>query len=249
MENYSSSCKRDNEKPSPLGIRLCIDSLTVPKTGQGEDNVILIIDFGSQYNQLIARRVREHRVYCQIEPPWITLDQIKALSPEGIILSGGPASIYEKNSPKVDPGIFDLGVPVLGICYGMQYMVDALGGKVRRAKKREYGHADLQVKGDSLIFEGIDKKTPCWMSHGDTIVRQPRGFKIIGSTANTKISCHGKRQKEVVRPPVSSGSGPHPQGQEDAPEFSFSRMWVQKDMDDEVFHQKLGGRHQICRRG
>jgi GMP synthase (glutamine-hydrolysing) len=91
--------------------------------------VILIIDFGSQYNQLIARRVREHHVYCQIAPPGISIDQIRALAPEGMILSGGPASIYEKGSPKAAPGIFELGVPILGICYGMQYMVDALGAR------------------------------------------------------------------------------------------------------------------------
>jgi len=157
--------------------------------------VILIIDFGSQYNQLIARRVREHRVYCQIEPPSISLDAMKALSPEGIILSGGPASIYEKDSPKVDRGVFDLGVPVLGICYGMQFMVDALGGKVRRAEKREYGHAELETSPNSLIFEGIEKKTRCWMSHGDTIVEQPQGFKVIGSTANTKISATENAKK------------------------------------------------------
>ncbi|MDZ7599478.1 MAG: hypothetical protein U5J82_14605 [Desulfobacterales bacterium] len=90
--------------------------------------MILIIDFGSQYNQLIARRVRECRVYCQIVPPTLTLDEIRALRPEGIILSGGPSSIYAENSPKADPGIFDLGIPVLGICYGMQFMIDALGG-------------------------------------------------------------------------------------------------------------------------
>ena len=92
--------------------------------------MILIIDFGSQYNQLIARRVREHHVYCQIEPPDITIPAIKALKPEGIILSGGPASIYSKGAPRVDRGILNLGIPILGICYGLQYMVDSLGGKV-----------------------------------------------------------------------------------------------------------------------
>jgi GMP synthase (glutamine-hydrolysing) len=150
--------------------------------------VILIIDFGSQYNQLIARRVREARVYCQIEPPWISLAQIRAVSPEGIILSGGPASIYEKGSPRVDPGIFDLGIPVLGICYGMQYMVDALGGEVKKAEKREYGFAELHVKDAAGIFEGIEEQTRCWMSHGDTIRRVPRGFKITASTPNTRVA-------------------------------------------------------------
>ena len=150
--------------------------------------MILIIDFGSQYNQLIARRVREARVYCQIEPPGISLAQIRAVSPEGIILSGGPASIYEKGSPRVDPGVFDLGIPVLGICYGMQYMVDALGGEVKKAEKREYGFAELHVKDAAGIFEGIEEQTRCWMSHGDTIRRVPRGFKITASTPNTRVA-------------------------------------------------------------
>ncbi len=150
--------------------------------------MILIIDFGSQYNQLIARRVREHSVYCQIEPPQIDIERIKALGPEGIILSGGPASIYEKRSPRTDSRIFDLGVPVLGICYGLQYMVDALGGEVIRSQKREYGFAELTVKKDAGIFKGISKKTKCWMSHGDTIGRLPQGFAITASTANTKVA-------------------------------------------------------------
>ncbi len=160
-----------------------------------EVDVILIIDFGSQYNQLIARRVREAHVYCQIEPPWIPLTQIKALSPEGIILSGGPASIYEKGSPKVDPGIFDLDIPVLGICYGMQYMVDALGGAVRKAKKREYGFAELRIEDATNIFHGIEKGARCWMSHGDTIQRIPRGFRITASTPNTRVAATENERK------------------------------------------------------
>ena len=150
--------------------------------------MILIIDFGSQYNQLIARRVREHRVYCQIEPPEIGLEKIQSLKPEGIILSGGPSSIYEKNSPKVDTGIFALGVPVLGICYGLQFMVDALGGQVIAARKREYGFAELSIKNAEGIFAGVAKKTKCWMSHGDTIGGLPKGFRITASTANTAVA-------------------------------------------------------------
>ncbi len=150
--------------------------------------MILIIDFGSQYNQLIARRVREAHVFCQIDAPWISLGQVRALSPEGIILSGGPASIYEKGSPSIDPGIFDLGIPVLGICYGMQYMVDALGGEVRKAEKREYGFAELDIKDGAGLFEGIEEQTRCWMSHGDTIRRLPKGFRITASTLNTRVA-------------------------------------------------------------
>ncbi|MGD9059667.1 MAG: glutamine-hydrolyzing GMP synthase, partial [Desulfobacterales bacterium] len=147
--------------------------------------MILIIDFGSQYNQLIARRVRENHVYCVIEPPTIKVDAIRRLKPEGIILSGGPSSIYEKGSPKVHPAVFKMGIPVLGICYGMQFMMSSLGGTVKRAGRREYGFAELRIKSQSGIFKGLPKKTQCWMSHGDSIQRLPKGFTILGSTDNT----------------------------------------------------------------
>ncbi|MDF1592632.1 MAG: glutamine-hydrolyzing GMP synthase [Desulfobacterales bacterium] len=150
--------------------------------------MILIIDFGSQYNQLIARRVRECQVYCQIEPPGISLSAITKLQPKGVILSGGPSSIYEKQSPKVDPGIFHLNIPILGICYGMQFMVDALGGRVERAGKREYGFAALNIARQSGLFVGVKKKTGCWMSHGDSITKLPPGFAATASTENTRFA-------------------------------------------------------------
>lgn len=159
--------------------------------------MILVIDFGSQYNQLIARRVREHHVYCQIEPPDMDLAKIKALNPEGIILSGGPSSVYEKGSPRADKGIFDLGIPVLGICYGMQFMVDALGGKVIGAEKREYGFAELAIRDASGVFFGLNKETRCWMSHGDTIGKLPKGFKTTASTQNTKIAAMENPAKQL----------------------------------------------------
>jgi GMP synthase (glutamine-hydrolysing) len=160
--------------------------------------MILIIDFGSQYNQLIARRVRENHVYCQIGPPSISLDELKVLNPEGIILSGGPASIYETGSPKIDPAVFGLGIPVLGICYGMQYMMSVLDGTVKRAGKREYGFAELMIKRQTGIFAGITKKTQCWMSHGDSIQTLPSGFKITASTENTPIAAAAHRIKNLV---------------------------------------------------
>ncbi len=150
--------------------------------------MILIIDFGSQYNQLIARRVREHEVYCQIEPPGLPLDKIRELAPEGIILSGGPSSIYEPNSPKADPGIFELGIPVLGICYGMQFMIDALGGEVKRASKREYGFAELKLKKKGMLLDGISPASTCWMSHGDSIATLPPGFDLLAATDNTAVA-------------------------------------------------------------
>jgi len=150
--------------------------------------MILIIDFGSQYNQLIARRVRENRVYCMIEPPSIHISEIKNLAPEGIILSGGPSSIYEKNSPKIDNDIFNLGIPILGICYGMQFMVHSLGGSVERAGKREYGFAELRIKRQEHILKDTGRSTKCWMSHGDSIKKLPEGFTVTASTENTEIA-------------------------------------------------------------
>lgn len=157
--------------------------------------MILIIDFGSQYNQLIARRVREYHVYCQIAPPSISIDQIRDLNPEGIILSGGPGSIYEAKSPKTTSDIFNLGIPVLGICYGMQFMIDALGGKVKKSKHREYGFAELIIKNNSKLFKGVAKASSCWMSHGDSIVSLPAGFTAIAKTNNTPIAATAHTQK------------------------------------------------------
>ena len=159
--------------------------------------MILIIDFGSQFNQLIARRVRECHVYCQIEPPTISCAQVKQLAPEGIILSGGPSSIYEPRSPKVDPAILDLGIPVLGICYGLQYMVHTLGGHVARSDKREYGFAEFQMKKDDGLFKGLADRTTCWMSHGDSITKLPPGFKITGSTENTPIAAASNPRRKL----------------------------------------------------
>jgi GMP synthase (glutamine-hydrolysing) len=163
--------------------------------------MILIIDFGSQYNQLIARRVRELHVYCQIEPPDIRPETIRKLNPEGIILSGGPASIYEKNSPKADNAILNMGIPVLGICYGMHFMMASLGGEVHGAGKREYGFAELVVKKQEGLFKGVDNKSKCWMSHGDAIGKLPSGFRIAASTANTTVAAaaHAKKKLYAVQ--------------------------------------------------
>lgn len=147
--------------------------------------MILIIDFGSQYNQLIARAVREQKVYCGIEPPDISLEAIKALNPCGIILSGGPASIYSADSPRCDAAILELGIPVLGICYGMQFMVQALGGEVQASAKGEYGPAELEVLQPEVLFKDITSPSRCWMSHGDAIKSLPPGFTTTARTANS----------------------------------------------------------------
>ncbi|MGD9241074.1 MAG: glutamine-hydrolyzing GMP synthase, partial [Desulfobacterales bacterium] len=133
-----------------------------------------------------------------IEPPTIKASAIKRFNPEGIILSGGPASIYEKNSPKIDPVVFKLGIPVLGICYGMHFMMSALGGSVKRAGRREYGFAELHIKRRQGVFKGIQTKTQCWMSHGDSIQRLPNGFTISAATENTAAAAAAHRNKRLI---------------------------------------------------
>ncbi len=158
--------------------------------------MIIVIDFGSQFNQLIARRVRENCVYCQVEPAGISIERLKALKPTGIILSGGPSSIYEENSPSMDKSIFDLGIPILGICYGMHYMVDALGGKIKLASKREYGFANLKIKENKHLFKGMDTDFQCWMSHGDSTIELPHDFIVTASTENTAIAAIANHNKK-----------------------------------------------------
>ena len=133
-----------------------------------ETQSIVVLDFGAQYSQLIARRIREQNIFSVVLPFNATLDEIRSYSPVGIILSGGPSSVYDKDAPLADKSVFSLGVPVLGICYGLQFMVYALGGKVRSADKREYGHAKVEVQhSDSALFRGLPKVLAVWMSHGD----------------------------------------------------------------------------------
>ncbi len=145
---------------------------------------VLVLDFGSQYTQLIARRVRENRVYCEILPFDTSVAEIEERSPVGLILSGGPQSVYEPGAVHPDPKLFDLGIPTLGICYGMQVMVHQLGGEVEASDSREYGRAEVDVVDPGLLFEGLGERETVWMSHGDRIVALPEGFRVCASTIN-----------------------------------------------------------------
>jgi GMP synthase (glutamine-hydrolysing) len=146
---------------------------------------IAILDFGSQYTQLIARRVREMNVFSAVLPCTTPLDEIRALSPIGLILSGGPSSVYDSDAPAADPALLSLGVPVLGICYGLQFIVHTLGGKVRSAPKREYGPAEVQVEdGSGRLFAGLPSSLQVWMSHGDEALELPSGFRRIAASSN-----------------------------------------------------------------
>ena len=151
---------------------------------------ILILDFGSQYTQLIARRVREAHVYCELHPFDMELAAIRAFEPKGIILSGGPKSVYEEGAPAVAEALFDLGVPVLGICYGMQLMSRHFGGEVVPAGKREFGHAELLASGNpGPLFDSffVESKSPVWMSHGDHVAKVPTGFQVVAETTNAPV--------------------------------------------------------------
>src|SRR3954469_10903376 len=146
------------------------------------DEVIPILDFGSQYAQLIARRVREKGVYSLLVRPDISLDELRKLNPKGIILSGGPSSVYEPGAPRCDERIFDLGVPILGICYGMQIGAQILGGQVKAAKAREYGRAKLKVTTNDSLVRGLPQATTVWMSHGDQVHELPSDFIALATT-------------------------------------------------------------------
>lgn len=158
---------------------------------------ILVLDFGGQYNQLIARRVRDLKVYCDLKPCDMTIEEIKAYNPIGIIFTGGPNSVYDEASPHVDKAIFDLGVPVLGICYGCQLIAYTLGGKVEHAKTSEYGKREFTFVKDSPVSKEIPKTSICWMSHTDHVVKVPEGFDVLATTESCPVTVFGSEAKRV----------------------------------------------------
>ena len=161
-----------------------------------ETQSIVVLDFGAQYSQLIARRIREQKVFSVVLPFNATLEEIRSYSPVGIILSGGPSSVYDKDAPLADKSVFDLGIPVLGICYGLQFMVYALGGKVRPAAKREYGHAKVEIQhSDSQLFQGLPNLLAVWMSHGDEAEELPPGFRRTAKTPNAVAAIENADRK------------------------------------------------------
>jgi len=145
----------------------------------------IVVDYGGQYTQLIARRIRELHVYCEIVPPWVTTERLREIAPRAVVLSGGPASVYAADAPKTNPEVFRLGVPTLGICYGMQLLMQELGGRVEAAGAREFGRADLERAGsDDPLLHGVPARSSVWMSHGDRVTALGHGFETIATSAN-----------------------------------------------------------------
>ncbi|MCU1410647.1 MAG: guaA [Rhodoglobus sp.] len=167
-------------------------------TSDTEANPVLVVDFGAQYAQLIARRVREANVYSEIVPHTITAAEVAAKHPAGIVLSGGPSSVYEAGSPTLDPGILELGIPVLGICYGFQVMAQQLGGEVAKTGAREYGATDVTLApGDSTLLGGQPAEQTTWMSHGDSVSKAPAGFTVLASSGSTPVAAFASDERKL----------------------------------------------------
>ncbi|MGN6129780.1 MAG: glutamine-hydrolyzing GMP synthase, partial [Nocardioidaceae bacterium] len=163
-----------------------------------DHDLVLVVDFGAQYAQLIARRVRECRVYSEIVPHTMPLEEMLAKNPSAIVLSGGPSSVYEPGAPHVDGEIFTAGVPVFGMCYGFQAMALALGGEVRRTGRSEYGRTSVHVADPGTLLAEVPAKHKVWMSHGDSVVAAPEGFSVLASTEDTPVAAFEDLQRRLA---------------------------------------------------
>ena len=215
---------------------------------------VVVLDFGSQYAQLIARRVREQHVYCEIVRHDISAERLAEISPKGIILSGGPASIYEDDAPRCDPGLFSLGIPVLGICYGMQAACEALGGTVGRAESREYGRSNCDVISDSSLFSGVPRSTDVWMSHGDQVTTVSDDFVALAKTETCPLAAVRHRTLPVFGLQFHPEVTHTPAGSEILANFlqhecGCTGTWRLEDFAElaiESIRQKVGSDRVIC---
>ena len=198
---------------------------------------IVILDFGSQYTQVIARRVRECNVYSVILRYDTPAREIARLNPKGLILSGGPSSVYAKNAPLPDRAIFKLGIPVLGICYGLQLLAQYLGGKVEPGQKREYGKGTLRVKDRRCpLFANLPKTLQVWNSHGDKLTRLPAGFKAGRRHRELRLRRHREPRRQDVRLAVPPRGGPHAARARDPRQLRPRRLRLRQELDDAQLH-------------
>ncbi len=217
-------------------------------------DIVLILDFGSQYTQLIARRVRELGVYAEILPCNVTAAEIQAHQPKALILSGGPASVYAKDAPRCAPEVFTMGLPTLGLCYGLQLMAHELGGEVEKSDHREYGRAEITTEGTSKIFKDVPARSTVWMSHGDSLRKAPKGFRIIASSTNAPLAALTNEDESVV------GLQFHPEvmhtefGRQMLSNFLFDIAHLKADWNPQDFieatiadiKQRVGDKSVIC---
>ncbi len=218
-----------------------------------ETSTIVILDFGSQYTQLIARRIREFNVFSVVLPCTVPIEQVKALSPKGIILSGGPCSVYDADSPAADPAVLDLGLPVLGICYGLQFIAHYLGGRVESAASREYGHAEVNLVRETPLFAGLPKTLDVWMSHGDHAAELPPGFERVAETSNA-VAGIANEEKRIWAVQFHPEVAHTRQGMELLRNFVIGLCGAEADWTPEHFIQatvervraQVGSGHAIC---
>ena len=214
---------------------------------------VLVVDFGAQYAQLIARRVRETRVFSEVVPHTVTVEEIKARDPQAIVLSGGPASVYADGAPQLDPALFDLGVPVFGICYGFQAMAQALGGTVARTGTSEYGRTDLNVLGGQL-HSGLPGLQPVWMSHGDAVTDAPAGFEVVATSPGAPVAAFEDRSRKLAGVQYHPEVIHSPHGQQVLSRFlhefaGIGATWTPANIAEtliEAAREQIGDGHAIC---
>ena len=221
--------------------------------GPASPRPVLVVDFGAQYAQLIARRVREARVFSEVIPHTTSVGEIKARDPQALVLSGGPASVYSDGAPQLDPALFDLGVPVLGICYGFQAMAQALGGSVARTGTREYGRTELNVLGGEL-HSGLPETQPVWMSHGDAVTAAPDGFTVVATSQGSPVAAFEDRGRQLAGVQYHPEVMHTPHGQQVLSRFlhdfaGLSAEWTPANIADALVEQvrsQIGDGHAIC---
>jgi GMP synthase (glutamine-hydrolysing) len=214
---------------------------------------VLVVDFGAQYAQLIARRVRESRVFSEVVAHTVTVEEIKARDPQAIVLSGGPASVYADGAPQLDPALFDLGVPVFGICYGFQAMAQALGGTVARTGTSEYGRTDLNVLGGQL-HSGLPGIQPVWMSHGDAVTDAPAGFEVVATSPGAPVAAFEDRSRKLAGVQYHPEVIHSPHGQQVLSRFlhefaGIGATWTPANIAEtlvEAVREQIGDGHAIC---
>ncbi|MCH5586697.1 glutamine-hydrolyzing GMP synthase [Shimazuella sp. AN120528] len=215
---------------------------------------VVVLDFGGQYNQLIARRIRDLGVFSELLPHTTTAEELKQHKPTGIIFSGGPNSVYEEGAPKCDPAIFDLQVPILGICYGMQMIAAQYGAKVDRAHKREYGKAELEVVGNSKLFQTFGEKEQVWMSHSDVLLAPPAGFEVIGRTESAPVAAMMDVEKQLYAVQFHPEVQHTTNGNEMLKQFLFAICGCKGDWTMETFmedaiadiRKRVGDKRVLC---